>query len=107
MQKEEIINELKAQYSRELRKQLVKTLLSNEKEQDKTAADQQYKLINQIFSYVIQASEWSMSPSSENWDNTPLEIMAEVFPKLSTTQWYQEQEIMAKKNIDVVLSSKK
>ena len=107
MQKEEIINELKAQYSRELRKQLVKTLLSNEKEQDKTAADQQYKLINQIFSYVIQASEWSMSPSSENWDNTPLEIMAEVFPKLSTTRWYQEQEIMAKKNIDVVLSSKK
>jgi Leu/Phe-tRNA-protein transferase len=107
MQKEEIINELKAQYSRDLRKQLVKTILNNEKNQDKTAADQQYKIINQIFSYVIQACNWSMSPSSENWDNTPLEIMAEVFPKLSITQWYQEQEIMAKKNIDLVLNQRK
>ena len=101
MKKEEIIDELKAQYPRDLRKQLVKTILSNEKEQDKTAIEQRYKLMNQIFSYVLKECNWSMSKNSENWDNTPLEIMVNVFPKLETTQWYKEQDITVKKNIDV------
>jgi DNA-binding ferritin-like protein len=103
MKKEEIIDELKAQYPRDLRKQLVKTILSNEKEQDKTAIEQRYNLMNQIFSYVLKECNWSMSKNSENWDNTPLEIMAKVFPKLETTQWYKEQDITVKKNIDIVI----
>jgi len=103
MQKEIIINELKAQYPRDLRKQLVKTILSHEKDQDKTAIKQQYHLMNQIFSYVLKECNWSMSKNSENWDNTPLEIMTKVFPKLATTQWYKEQDIAVKKNIDVVI----
>ena len=103
MQKEEIIDTLKAQYPRDLRKQLVKTILSNENDQDKTAVEQQYNLMNQIFSYVLKECNWSMSKNSENWDNTPLEIMATVFPKLATTQWYKEQAIAVKKNIDVVI----
>ncbi|TET87398.1 MAG: hypothetical protein E3J96_05595 [Sulfurovum sp.] len=103
MNREEIITTLKAQYSRDLRKQLVKTILTNEKDQDKTAVKQQYNLMNQIFSYVLKECNWSMSQNSENWDNAPLEIMAEVFPKLATTQWYKEQDIAVKKNIDVVI----
>jgi len=103
MQKEIIINELKAQYPRDLRKQLVKTILTNEKDQDKTAIKQPYNLMNQIFSYVLKECNWSMSKNSENWDNTPLEVMTAVFPKLDTTQWYKEQAIAAKKNIDVVM----
>ncbi len=103
MQKEIIINQLKTQYSRDIRKQLVKTILSNEKDQDKTAVKQQYHLMNQIFSYVLKECNWSMVKNSENWDNTPLEIMTEVFPKLVTTQWYKEQAITVKKNIDLVM----
>jgi hypothetical protein len=101
MQKEKIINELKAQYPRDLRKQLVKTILTNEKDQDKTAIEQRYKLMNQIFSYVLKECNWSMSQNSGEWDNTPLEIMIEVFPKLNTTRWYKEQAIAVNKNIDV------
>ena len=103
MNKEEIITTLKAQYPRDLRKQLVKTILTNEKDQDKTAVKQPYNLMDQIFSYVIKECNWSMSQNSENWDNTPLEIMSKVFPKLATTQWYKEQDIAVKKNIDVVI----
>ncbi len=103
MKKNEIIDELKAQYPRDLRKQLIKTILTNEKDQDKTAVKQSYNLMNQIFSYVLQECNWSMSQNSENWDNSPLEIMEAVFPKLVTTQWYKEQAIAVKKNIDVVI----
>jgi len=103
MKKEEIIDKLKAQYPRDLRKQLVKTILNNEKDQDKTVLQQRYKIMNQIFSYVLKECNWSMFKKSDNWDNTPLEIMAEVFPKLETTQWYTEQDIDVKKNIDVVI----
>lgn len=103
MQKEEIITTLKMQYSRDLRKQLVKTILNNEKDQDNEAVKQQYNLMNQIFSYVLKECNWSMSQNSENWDNSPLDIMVEVFPKLETTQWYKEQDIDIKKNIDVVI----
>jgi DNA-binding ferritin-like protein len=103
MQKEEIITTLKMQYSRDLRKQLVKTILNNEKDQDNEAVKQQYNLMNQIFSYVLKECNWSMSQNSENWDNSPLDIMVEVFPKLETTQWYKEQDIDVKKNIDVVI----
>jgi len=103
MQKETIINALKAQYTRDLRKQLVKTILSAEKDQDKTVIEQRYKLMNQIFSYVLKESNWSMSQNSGEWDNAPLEIMTEVFPKLDTTQWYKEQGFVVKENIDIVM----
>ena len=101
MKKEEIIDGLKAQYSRDLRKQLVKTILTHEKNDDKTAIEQSYNLMNQIFSYVLKECNWSMAKDSKHWDNTPLEIMVETFPKLNTTQWYAEQDISVKKNIDV------
>jgi len=101
MKKNEIIDELKAQYPRDLRKQLVKTILTSEKDQDETVIKQKYNLMNQIFSYVLKECNWSMSENSQEWDNTPLEIMIETFPKLDTTQWYTEQDISVKKNIDV------
>lgn len=103
MKKKEIINALKAQYPKELREQLVETILGNEKDHDQTAIQQRYKLINQIFSYVLKECNWSMFEKSDDWNNTPLEIMTKVFPKLETTQWYKEQDIVAEKNIDVVM----
>ena len=107
MQKNKIINELKAQYPRDLRKQLVKTILSNEKNDDKIATEKSYNLMNQIFSYVLKECNWSMSQNSGEWDNTPLEIMTEVFPKLDTTQWYKEQGFVVKKDIDIVMDQNK
>jgi len=98
MNKTEIIETLKAQYSRDIRKQLVRSLLESEKEDDTL---KQYKLMNQIFSYVLAQLGWEMAKSTENWDPTPLEIMDEVFPKITSSKWYTEQQLLTKKHIDI------
>ena len=97
MTKQEIIETLKNSYPKDIRKQLVKTILSEEKEN--TLAN--YKLINQIFSYVLSELGWDMAKSTKDWDSTPLDIMEESFPKIKTTQWYKEQIVTAKQAIDV------
>jgi len=102
--KETLIETLKAQYSRDIRKQLVKSLLEAEKEKD---TEKQYKLMNQIFSYVLAQLNWSMPSGTEDWDPTPLEVMHEVFPKIMASQWYQEQQLMAKQHIDVMMDQTK
>ena len=80
---------------------MVKTILAHEKTEDQTAIKQSYNLMNQIFSYVLKSCNWSISENSKNWDNSPLEIMETVFPKLETTQWYKEQALTTRKEIDV------
>ena len=98
MDKQEIIETLKSQYNRDLRKQLVRTLLDAEKT-DNTL--KQYKLMNQIFSYVLSQLGWEMAKNTGNWDSTPLEVMDEVFPKISTSKWFMEQKLTTKKHIDL------
>lgn len=68
--------------------------------------DKQYKIINQIFSYVIKQSNWKISQNSNNLDTKPLKVMLEVFPKLSSTKWYKKQNIFVKSDIDVVMGDK-
>jgi len=97
MKKQEIIEILKNNYHRDIRKQVVKTLLSEEKEQQSP----NYKIINQIFSYVLSELAWNMPKSTEDWDSTPLDIMEEVFPQIEKTKWFQEQILMVKKTIEV------
>ena len=97
MTKQEIIETLKNSYPKDIRKQLVKTILKEEKEN----ALANYKLINQIFSYVLSELGWDMAKSTKDWDSTPLDIMEESFPKIKTTQWYKEQIVTAKQAIDV------
>jgi len=103
MEKEALIDTLKTQYSRDLRKQLVKTILSAEKTKDATETKKSYGLMNQIFSYVLKECDWTMFENSKKWDGLPLKIMTDVFPKLDTTKWYQEQMIASEKSIDVVM----
>ncbi len=98
MKKQEIIDTLKAQYNRDIRKQLVRTLIDAEKENDTLNT---YKLINQIFSYVLAELGWSMADNTKNWDNSPLEIMKEVFPRITDTQWYKEQQLLTDRSINV------
>jgi DNA-binding ferritin-like protein len=97
MKKETIIQTLKDNYNRDLRKQVVKTIIANEKQSE--APD--YKIINQIFSYVLKELNWEMADNTKEWDNTPLDIMEEVFPKLESTKWYEEQILTAKKMIEI------
>jgi len=104
MTKEEIIETLKAQYSRDVRKQLVKSLLEAEKNDDTL---KQYTLMNQIFSHVLAQLNWSMPRGTEEWDSTPLEVMHEVFPKIMASKWYQEQQLMTKQPIDVMMDQTK
>ncbi len=106
MKNQEIIETIKQHYTRELRKQLIKSILSDEKKAKGIASEDRYKVINQIFSYVIGALGWSIAQSTQAWDNSPLEIMREVFPKLEQTQWYQEQQLTVTKSIDVALGEK-
>jgi ABC-type dipeptide/oligopeptide/nickel transport system ATPase component len=101
MDKETIIQTLKNQYPREIRKQLVKTIQQEDKDAKPT-----YTIINQIFSYVLKESNWDMPSNSKEWDTSPLEIMSEVFPKIETTKWYQEQLMMTKQNINLINSEK-
>jgi len=97
MKKETIIQTLKDNYNRDLRKQVVKTIIANEKQSK--APD--YKIINQIFSYVLKELEWKMAENTKKWDNTPLDIMEEAFPKLESTKWFEEQILTAKKMIEM------
>ena len=97
MKKETIIQTLKDNYNRDLRKQVVKTIQANEKQNETP----DYKIINQIFSYVLKELNWKMADNTKEWDNTPLDIMEEAFPKLESTKWYEEQIITAKKIIEM------
>ena len=97
MKKSEIIQTLKDNYNRDLRKQVVKTILADENEKDKP----DYKIINQIFSYVLKELNWKMADNTKEWDNTPLDIMEETFPKLESTRWFEEQILTAKKMIEM------
>jgi len=103
MTEEEIIETLKSHYPREIRKQLIKTLLQQEKNDEKEKIEQQYKIINQIFSYVLKESNWEMGKNSKNWDNKPLTIMYKVFPQIDTTKWYEAQNISASHKIDIMM----
>ena len=93
MKKTEIIETLKENYNRDLRKQVVKTILSQEKEN----STPDYQLINQIFTYVIKELNWKIEENIKDWDYTPLDIMEEAFPKIESTKWYEGQLIGAKK----------
>ena len=105
MKKSELIETLKSQYNRDLRKQLVKSILDAEKGEDTSVITKQYKLINQIFSYVLSQLGWTMAENTENWDSTPLDVMSEVFPKIKTSKWYKEQHISVDQNIDVMMDN--
>ena len=97
MEKTQIIETLKDNYNRDLRKQVVKTIISNEKE----SKNPDYKIINQIFSYVLKELGWDLAKNTKNWDNTPLDIMEETFPKIESTKWFEEQILTAKKMIEL------
>lgn len=97
MENIQIIETLKDNYNRDLRKQVVKTIISNEKESE----NPDYKIINQIFSYVLKELNWDLAKNTKNWDNTPLDIMEETFPKIESTKWYEEQILTAKKIIEL------
>ena len=93
MENQKIVDFLKSQYSRNLRKQMVKNIQQHEKNSDKEAIKSSYAIMKQIFSYVISELNWSISDNSTKWDDRPLKIMSEVFPKLSTTEWFSEQQL--------------
>ena len=101
MTHQEIIESIKAQYNRDLRKQLVKSILENEKENDTQNLKGGYTIMNQIFSYVLSQLGWSIAENAEKWDESPLEIMQEAFPKLEKTQWFQQLQLQVKKSIEV------
>ena len=77
----------------EIRKQVVKTVLRDEKANDKEALKSSYNILNKIFAYIISELNWTISQNSATWDDTPLKIISEVFPKLESTQWFKDQQL--------------
>ena len=98
---QKIIDTLKESYTRDLRKQVVKSILKNEKTNDTQALKSSCDILNQIFSYIISELNWNISSSTNNWDDSPLKIMTEVFPRIETTQWYKNQELSVSKSINL------
>jgi len=101
MTKEEIIETLKEHYNRDIRKQLVKSIAEQEKEMSELDKPNVYKTINQIFSFVLQETGWTMRSNSKEWNDMPLEVMKETFPQITNTKWYAEQILMTKQSIDI------
>lgn len=95
MKKAEIIQTLKNSYPRDTRKQVVKTILTEEKNRNIP----NYKIINQIFSYVLSELGWDMVKDTNDWDNVPLVIMKDTFPEIEKTRWYNDKILTAKKTI--------
>ena len=93
----EIAEKLKIAYNRDVRKQIVKSIIR----QEKSDLMPDYQIINQIFSYVLSEHKWNLSLNSKEWDSVPLDIMREVFPKIENTKWYKQQVLVAKGNIEL------
>jgi len=94
---QQIISTLREQYTRDIRKQVVKSILKHEKNDNKEALESSYKIVNQIFSYIISELGWTIAENSNTWDDSPLNIMREVFPKIQTTNWYKNQQLPTSK----------
>ncbi|MFT7859569.1 MAG: hypothetical protein ABXS93_01395 [Sulfurimonas sp.] len=99
MNPEKIIENLKQEYNRDLRKQIVKSVTEHENNKDQAAIQSSYNILNQIFSYVLSQLGWNIVQNSKEWDDTPLLVMKETFPKIETTQWYKEQELEVEQTI--------
>ena len=96
-----IVDTLKEHYTRALRKEVVRNILKYEKGNDKKAQESSYKVINQIFTYIISELGWSISQNTNGWDDTPLRIISEVFPKIETTKWFKDQQLHVTKSINL------
>ena len=96
---ENIVNAIKERYSRDLRKGVVKSMLEHEKSGDKEALESSYKVINQIFSYVMSELNWNLSSGTDSWDDTPLKIILETFPKIDETKWFEEKLLSVTKAV--------
>ena len=101
IKKTEIIQTIKENYNRDLRKKVVKTILAEEKEKAKP----NYQVINEILAYVLKELEWKMEDNTKEWDNTPLDIIEETFPKIESTKWFEELVLSAKKMIEMEMKS--
>ncbi|MDD3592672.1 MAG: hypothetical protein PHO65_08525 [Sulfurovum sp.] len=99
MTHEEIIESIKSQYNKDLRKQLVESLLEYEQKQDPAALRYGYQIMNQIYSYILNKLGWASADNASKWDNSPLDIMSTVFPKLEDTQWFIQQQLHLNKSI--------
>jgi hypothetical protein len=99
MTSEEIVKTIKDSYNRDTRKQLVKSLIKHEKDNDAEAIESSYKIVDQIFSYVISELGWTFSENSSSWNDTPINIMVEVFPNIDKTQWYRSKLLDVKSSV--------
>ena len=101
MTHQEIIDSIKVQYNRDLRKQLVKNLQEYEKMQNKQGIKSGYQIMNQIFSYVLAQLGWNVSDNALNWDESPLQILEQSFPHIEETEWFQGLQLNLRKSIEV------
>ena len=98
---QDIVATLKEHYSRDLRKGIVKSMLEYERIGDEENKEASYKIINQIFSYVISQLNWNLAQNTNNWNDLPLLVINEAFPKIDTTEWFKERQLQVSKSIDL------
>lgn len=101
MTHQEIIDAIKAQYNRDLRKQLVKNLIEHEKNNNREGMKPGYQIMNQIFSYVLGELGWKLADNALTWDESPLQILEQAFPHIEETKWFQGLQLNLRKSIEV------
>jgi hypothetical protein len=94
MKNNELIDMLKNTYPRDVRKQLVKSIIEQEKVCNTIEIKDHYKTIDQILSYVLKELNWELSSNSNTWNDEPLKIMLDVFPKIEMSKWYKNKNLM-------------
>lgn len=101
MTHQDIIDSIKSQYNRDLRKQLVKNLKDHEKNNNSEGIKSGYQIMNQIFSYILAQLEWNVADNALSWDESPLHILEDTFPHIEETQWFQGMQLNLRKSIEV------
>lgn len=100
MTNEKIVENIKVQYNRDLRKQLVKRVANSEKMDDKEEIKNGYSIMSQIFSYILGQTGWDPADNSKKLDDSPLRILKEAFPNIESTKWFNGVEQNVNKSIE-------
>ncbi|MBN2824331.1 MAG: hypothetical protein JXQ76_03325 [Campylobacterales bacterium] len=100
MTNQEIVDAIKAQYDRNTRKELIKTIQKLEKSKDYTKLQGGYQILHQIFSYILKELSWDINDRTLAWNQDPLEILTQSLPQIEQTQWFTGLAMTIQAHID-------
>lgn len=52
---------------------------------------------------LLSELQWNMAEDPSEWNTKPLEVMKVTFPKVETTKWYKDQQLLVSQSIKAKL----